>query len=109
MLCVTENDLLSSVSVGDRLTDGAGKGYAGMVENIVISPALAENQGGVFSLPHKSRVILTISAEGIRSGGRIQINGMELLTGKRLFLHGRGLINGICLSVNAAAPEGKTI
>ena len=99
VLFATENDLLSSVSVGDRLTDGVSKGDVGRVESITVSAALAENENGVFPLPHKSRVLLTVVGEGKRQGKGVTIDGMTLLVGKRLSLHGKGLINGVCLSV----------
>lgn len=97
VLFTTENELVTAFAVGDRLTDGASKGALGTVTAIEVSPAMGENESGVFSLPDKSRVILTITGEGAKKGSVLTVSDVPLLIGKRLSLHGRGTAYGICL------------
>ena len=97
VLFTTEAELVTAFAVGDRLTDGASKGELGTITAIDVSAAMGENERGAFSLPNKSRVILTIIGEGTKKGTVLTVSGIPLLMGKRLSLHGRGTAYGVCL------------
>lgn len=92
-----DNELSSVWSAGDHLIDGVGKEPIGTVETVLVTPALSENANGIFPLPDKSRVLLTVVCDGARAGNALSVGGITLLTGKRLSLHGKGVAYGVCL------------
>ncbi len=97
VLFTVENELVSAFAVGDRLTDGVGKGALGTVTAVEVSPAMEENESGAFPLPHKSRMVLTVESEGERKGDVLTVGGIPLLVGNRLSLHGKGTAYALCL------------
>ena len=97
VLLILDEPFVHSFTVGDELIDGATKEPLGRVTEALVSPAYEETENGVFSLPGKSRVILTVTGKGILLDGKITVGGSSLLTGKRLSLHGRGVAEGVCL------------
>lgn len=97
VLLTLEEPFVHSFQVGDRLTHGATKEFLGEVTEIQESPSYEETENGVFVLPDKRRVILTLTAKGVLRNGKITVGGTPLLTGKRLSLHGRGAAEGVCL------------
>ena len=97
VLFTVENEMAAAFSVGDKLTDGASKGDIGTVTEVALSPAMEETERGAFSLPDKSRVILTVMGEGVSRKGVPTVGGVSLLPGRRLSLHGRGAAYGVCL------------
>jgi hypothetical protein len=92
-----ENELVSAFAVGDRLTDGVSKDALGTVAAVEVSPAIEENERGIYALPHKSRVILTVESEGKRVGDVLTVGSVPLLVGNRLSLHGKGTAYALCL------------
>ena len=100
VLCVTDADTADHIAIGDRLTDGVGKGQVGEVKAVSVTAALGERADGIFPLPRQKRVLLEIEGQGLRKGGGAWVDGMELLLGKRLSLHGRALLEGVCLAVS---------
>ena len=97
VLVTLDDPFVSSFRVGDELIEGATKQSLGTVTEMQVSPAYEETENGVFVLPDKSRVILTLTAKGSLREGKITVGGTSLLTGKRLSLHGRGVAEGVCL------------
>ena len=105
VLITIDNELASSFAVGDLLTDGATKADLGKITQIKAEAAMHETENGAFSLPDKTRLILTIEGSGALKDEKITIGGAPLLVGKRIAIHGRGAVEGVCLWVEG--KEGK--
>ena len=93
--------LAERFSVGDRLIDARGKEDAGEILRITREETLREDVYGVYSLPDRVTLALTLGGEGIRKNNESRIGTLTPRVGERIYLLGAGRLEGICVKVGA--------
>ena len=99
LLCEADAEVADSLSLGDTLIDACGKEAAGEILKITVENALREDGFGVYSLPDRRTVCLTLLGEGVQDGENARIGTLMPMVGERVFLSGGTLLEGICLRV----------
>ena len=91
----------SSLSLGDTLIDAAGKEAAGKIVKIKVEDALCEDFFGVYSLPARKTLCLTLMGEGVWEGENARIGTLVPRVGEHIYLGERVKLDGICVRVRA--------
>ncbi len=104
LLCEVPPSVAEAILEGDTLIEARGKEQAGEILSLSVSPALVENERGVFKDEARCRLLLTLGASAKARGGYYYLGTTPVIPGCRLYLHGRAMLEGVCLSVEAAVP-----
>lgn len=91
--------LAEGVCVGEALTDARGKGMAGEVLKVTRERALREDAFGIYSLPDRVTLAVTVGGEGIKRAGETKIGTLIPRVGEAVYLLGRTRLEGICIRV----------
>ena len=83
--------------MGAPLLDGVSKEICGTVSSVEALPFYVEGADGTVRDGQRTRLIVTVRAEGVRRGDEIRIGSFSPLPGKRLYLHAPCVTEGICL------------
>ncbi len=90
-----------SLSLGDVLIDARGKEAAGEIVKITVEDAWREDGFGVYSLPDRKALCLTLLGEGVWDGKSARIGTLVPTVGESVYLGGSVVLEGICLRVRA--------
>ncbi len=88
-----------SFSLGDVLTDARGKEAAGAILKIGKAPALREDAHGVYALPDRVSLCLTLGDYGRMGAGGARIGTLTPKRGEAVYLYGVAKLEGLCVRV----------
>ena len=91
--------LAHRLHLGERLIDARGKEDAGEILKITRENALREDVYGVYSLPDRVTLALTLGGEGKRKDGDARIGTLTPRVGEAVYLLGAGKLEGVCVGV----------
>ena len=88
-----------SLHTGDALLDARGKENAGEILKITIDDTLGEDVFGVYPLPNRLTVAVTLAGDGLRKNGEGVIGTLTPRVGEAVYLLGATRLEGICVKV----------
>lgn len=102
LLFTVDEPIADAFSEGEGLLDGVGKEICGKILSVRKENAYGENGDGVFLLPQKKRVFVTVFGEGKEKNGMITVGSISLLPGRSFYFHAPCTAEGLCLEIHKA-------
>ena len=94
-----ESALADTVRVGDSVTDACGKEGAGEVLKVTKEELLKEDVFGVYPVPDRTALALTVGGMGVRKKGEARIGTLTPRVGEAIYLLGSTRLEGLCIGV----------